>query len=250
MSIKPNSAHRFLSCLAGILSFFILLTFPRGYSLAARPISPLSMPDMASYLPQHDLVYERAPERWLDGIPLANGEVGAMIWGTGAPWKITLDSYAAWETREVPVDPDKYNYRWLRRAVAENREQEVWDTMFPSSVNRSTDGKRQTDVTRLPMPRIEVRFERNGEPRAFESFQARLRLHEGIVEGEFQVQGHKVPWRAWTQNGVPLLVIQFDDMSPDQTPSVRATLDHLDDGTKKTLSDWGYPPAEIQETVT
>ena len=214
--------------------------------MPSHHVSTLRMPDMASYLPQHDLVYERASERWLDGVPLANGEIGAMIWGTGAPWKITLDSYAAWETREVPVDPDRYNYRWLRRAVAENREEEVWDTMFPSSVNRRTDGKRQTDVTRLPMPRIEVHFGGKGEPNAFESYRARLRFFEGIAEGEFQVQGRKIPWRAWTQNGMPLLVIQLDSVPPDRTPVINATLDHLDNGAKKTMSDWGYPPAEIR----
>lgn len=247
MAIHPISGRRLFIYLSAILGVFVLLALASGWTAAAHSASILKMPDMASYLPQHDLVYERAPERWLDGIPLANGEIGAMIWGTGAPWKITLDSYAAWETREVPVDPEKYNYRWLRRAVAEKREQEVWDTMFPSSVNRSPDGKRQTDVTRLPMPRIEVRFEEKGEPRGFESFQARLRLHDGIAEGEFQVRGRKIPWRAWTQNGMPLLIVQFDDMPPNQLPEIKATLDHLNDGARKTLSDWGYPPAEIRE---
>ena len=57
----------------------------------------------ASTLPaldSHDPVWEVPPKRWLDGIPLANGDMGAMIWGDGSPLKITLDKYDAWETRD------------------------------------------------------------------------------------------------------------------------------------------------------
>lgn len=213
-----------------------------------HPISALRPPDMATYLTQHDLIYERAPERWLDGIPLANGEIGAMVWGTGDPLKITLDSYAAWETREVPVDPKKYNYRWLRRAVSERREQEIWETMFPGSGDRPEGAKRLPKVTRLPMPRIEISFAgEGGEPKPFGAFRARLKLHEGIVEGEFSAARRRVPWRAWTQNGAPLLIVQFDGLGHENATSIRATLDHLDKGTKALLSDWGYPAPESRE---
>ncbi len=247
MPMRARLCHSNRIPLFGVLILLFTMTVAGGLPMAAFPPPTIKMPDMAVYLPQHDFIYERAPERWLDGIPLANGEIGAMIWGTGNPWKITLDSYAAWETREVPVDPEKYNYKWVRKAVAENWEKEVWDTMFPSSFQHRTDGKLQTDVTRLPMPRMELTFRSDGEPRVFESFNARLRLHEGIVEGELKILGKSIPWRAWTQNGKPLLVMQFDGLSKDRAPAIRATLDHLNDGAKKTLSDWGYLPTVIRE---
>jgi alpha-L-fucosidase 2 len=246
---RPNRGFRCFVCLAVVLCLILLISPPaqsKARTAADRPVPSMGIPDMASYLAQHDLVYERAPERWLDGIPLANGQIGAMVWGTGAPWKITLDSYAAWETREVGVDPEKYNYRWLRRAVAENREQEVWETMFPGSVDRPPGARRPPKVTRLPMPRVEIQFRGSDRPESFDSFRARLRLHEGIAEGEFQITGRKVPWRAWTQNGAPLLVIQFDGVPADGAPAVKATLEHLDEGAKKLLSDWAYPPAKTK----
>jgi alpha-L-fucosidase 2 len=54
---------------------------------------------MGTYLSQHDLVYEQAPREWEEGIPLGNGDMGALIWGDGAPLRITLDKYDVWETR-------------------------------------------------------------------------------------------------------------------------------------------------------
>ena len=235
-----------LSLLASAVLLFLPAACARENS-ARHPISTLRPPDMASYLSQHDPIYERAPERWLDGIPLANGEIGAMIWGTGDPLKITLDSYAAWETREVAVDPGRYNYQWLRRAVSENREQEIWETMFPGSGHVPKGVKRSPKVTRLPMPRIEIRFGEDGQSTPFGEFRARLRLHEGVVEGEFSHAHLRIPWRAWTQNGAPLIIVQFDGIGPHNAASIRATLDHLDEGTKRLLSDWGYPPPEHRE---
>ena len=44
-----------------------------------------------SLLRQHDFIYERAPMKWLEGIPLANGNMGVMLWGAGAP--LILDGY-------------------------------------------------------------------------------------------------------------------------------------------------------------
>lgn len=245
----PVRSTRIHHCPIPLLAVFVLvgLAVPsKGQPAAGRQGPSLRVPDMASYLPQHDFIYERAPERWLDGIPLANGEIGAMIWGTGAPWKVTLDGYAAWETREVGVDPERYNYQWLRRAVAENREKEVWETMFPGSKDRPAGAPVPPKVTRLPMPRLEIRFGGIAESGPFGSFRARIHLHEGIARGEFEVHGRKIPWRAWTQNGEPLLVMQFDGVSADSAPSIRATLDHLDKGAKKILSDWGYPAAVMK----
>ena len=80
---------------------------------------------MASFLEQHDLIYERAPTEWLTGLPLANGDMGALIWGNGGPLKITLDKYDAWEFRfNKPTDP-RYNYKSLRQLIAEKRFEEA-----------------------------------------------------------------------------------------------------------------------------
>ena len=50
-----------------------------------NPVVEARFPDMEEYLRQHDLLYEKAPLIWEEGIPLANGDMGALLWGDGNP---------------------------------------------------------------------------------------------------------------------------------------------------------------------
>lgn len=81
-----------------------------------------AIPVSQDFLNAHDPIWEAAPQRWLTGIPLANGDIGALIWGDGSPLKITLDKYDAWETREVPLD---LTYQQLRKMVQEEKKTEA-----------------------------------------------------------------------------------------------------------------------------
>ncbi|OHB78170.1 MAG: hypothetical protein A2W31_17795 [Planctomycetes bacterium RBG_16_64_10] len=68
-------------------------------------------------LDQHDPVWEVPPINWLDGIPLANGHIGALVWGTGQPLRVTLDKYDAWERREyILTDRDPTTSTVIRAA--------------------------------------------------------------------------------------------------------------------------------------
>jgi hypothetical protein len=55
--------------------------------------SPNDELPMDSYLAQHDLICEVPPREWEEGIPLGNGDMGALVWGDGDPLRITLDKY-------------------------------------------------------------------------------------------------------------------------------------------------------------
>ena len=69
---------------------------------------------------QHDPIYERAPRVWEEGIPLGNGDMGAVIWRDGAPLRITLDKYDVWELRtQEPTDP-RYNHKLTRPSFADS----------------------------------------------------------------------------------------------------------------------------------
>lgn len=46
-----------------------------------------------------------------EGLPLANGLLGALIWGDGAPLTISLDRTDLWDLREIP-DYHAADYRW------------------------------------------------------------------------------------------------------------------------------------------
>ena len=64
-----------------------------GLLWAAPPAreSPLAAGVWPEFLARHDMVFERAPEKWSQGAPIGNGDLGFMIWGDGNPLIFTLD---------------------------------------------------------------------------------------------------------------------------------------------------------------
>ena len=134
---------------------------------------------MRAYLAQHDLIYAAPPSEWEEGIPLGNGDMGALIWGDGNPLRITLDKYDVWETRSSwPQDP-QYNYKGLRELVAARR----FDDAERIFMGEGRD-PRNPAPTRLPMPRLEIDFA--ARPR---SYAARLHLHGAMATGGFYLRG-------------------------------------------------------------
>ena len=196
-------------------------------------------------LDQHDLVWEVAPARWLTGIPLANGDIGALVWGDGAPLKITLDKYDAWETREAPLD---LSYEQLRQLVRDEKREEAEQAMRTQRLYG--DGPRPT---RLPMPRLEIDF--GG---AVEWGRARLRLHtasaeiDGAADGDgaslkgdgASLKGDPFHIELFVHANENLLVIRIEG-----APAARARfslgLRHLDADAKATLERWGYPAPAV-----
>ena len=71
----------------------------------------IASPDMDQWLKQHDLLYERAPEIWDEGMLLANGDIGAVLWFEGERLNISLDKLDLFETAPQTrvVHPD---YHW------------------------------------------------------------------------------------------------------------------------------------------
>jgi hypothetical protein len=53
--------------------------------------------DITGYLAQHDIVYQSPAPSWVEGLPLGNGDVGALVWGKpGAEQVIHLDKTGIW----------------------------------------------------------------------------------------------------------------------------------------------------------
>lgn len=189
------------------------------------------------FIAQHDMIWERAPQQWLDGVPLANGHVGALIWGDGHPLRITLDKYDCWELRELPTDAEKYNYQTLRRLVEQAEAEQIWQIFGPIAKDSQLPYP-----TRLPMPRLEIDF----GPEC-KDFTARLSLYTGTVCGQISLLSASISWRAYVHAARNLVVIEFNDMPEEFSLSVKVGLDHLNDEAKKTLKSWGYGPAQTGE---
>ena len=193
---------------------------------------------MHSYLPQHDLVYEVAPREWEEGIPLGNGDMGALIWGDGDPLRITLDKYDVWETRSNwPSDP-RYNYTGLRQLIAAKQFDEA-KRIF------ETEGRNPKNPapTKLPMPRMELDF---GEtPRGYT---ARLDLYNAMVRGTLTFAAGALSWSAFVHADKNALVLRFKLPGGVRLKRLKVSLDHLDETARQRLIAMGYPAPEMGQS--
>lgn len=195
----------------------------------------LSDDQIRDYLSRHDPIWEVAPTQWNTGIPLANGHIGALIWGDGSPLKITLDKYDCWELREQVPDPEVFNYRHLRELVEAGEEEQCdWD------LNQAWRRPEKPHPTRLPMPRVEVHL-----PDAAE-FSARLRLHDATAQGVIRCGEADLKWQAWIADSSNLLLIELavGEGAAREDIEVAVSLDHLDEEARRTLATWGYEPPQ------
>lgn len=93
---------------------------------------------------RHGLFYDRPAMRWDEAFPLGNGILGALVWGDGAPLRISLDRTDLWDLRKVPeFDGADYDYQtmvaWHRAGrhddlvrVYEKPYERPWPTKIPA----------------------------------------------------------------------------------------------------------------------
>ncbi len=192
------------------------------------------MPKMEDYLKQHDLIYEKAPVEWSCGIPLANGEIGALIWGDGNPLKITLDKYDNWELRTAkPTDP-RYNYSGLRKLLSEKKFEEARRVFM--DLTRFSGRIEEPYPTRIPLPRVELNFTDH-----VEEFTARLHIYDAVATGSMTSKNGMVQWRCFVHSNRNLIVVELKYLDKTRLKSVKVGLNHLDERVKKALKNWGYP---------
>lgn len=179
------------------------------------------------------MVWEVPPKKWVEGVPLANGRIGAMVWGDGRPLKITLDKYDAWETRERVLGPGEITYTKLRRLVAEGKRTEVEESLF----RRMRNGPRPT---RLPMPRLEIDF---GPSAKF--LGATLSLRKAAATIRLLVGGSPLDVRLWVHARHNVLFIGMKGKAA-QRAAVRVTMDHLDEKATQALQRMGKTDTVIK----
>ena len=195
--------------------------------------------DIETLLKQHDMVYEAAPLEWEQGFLLGNGNLGAVIWGDGAPTHFTLNRMDAWDQRNnLDFGPDG-NYRSLRKLLDDGQIEEA----------AGLYNTRQE----IPYPTCVfiggIRLEFGSEPKAFEG---RLSLFDATAAGTVSLDNGQARFSSFIHAQKDLLVLEVElegDATFKYTPEVdcqilhspqsQAPADHAD-----TLKAWGYPPAE------
>ena len=139
---------------------------------------------MSSFIPaeKHDLYFQKTATRWDEAIPLGSGLTGCLIWGNGAPLRLSLDRGDLWDTRPAPeVLAEDYTYEELIRLVQQKKQDEI-RRRFDDFYNYPTP-------TKIPAGRLELSF-----GKAADNVDSHLSLHraEASVNLHFGEQSARV----------------------------------------------------------
>ncbi|MFH1477998.1 MAG: glycoside hydrolase family 95-like protein [Verrucomicrobiota bacterium] len=178
--------------------------------------------------------------RWIDGLPLANGGIGAVIWGNGAPLIFTLDSYDVWETRTLwPGDDPRFTYANLRRLKEEGRIAELYEVALRRRNTRFTESP-PPHPTRLPLGRMEIRW-----PKPPPEFKARLDLYRAGVNGRLGFGNGQAVYKSFICSTRNVLVLEIRSDARVPMPEVCLCPAPTDDFSRKLLRSWKYPEPEL-----
>jgi alpha-L-fucosidase 2 len=149
--------------------------------------------------PKHGLHFETPSQTWDEAIPLGNGLLGALVWGDGAPLKISLDRTNLWDLRPVPEFYTKeYSYKTMRQWVKEGRLNDLHRLYDKPYGNPGP--------TKIPAGRIEITF---GNNPVFEN--ASLNLAEALSTVQFKDMSQV---RVFIHATEPVGMIRIDSSGP------------------------------------
>ena len=137
---------------------------------------------------------EAPVDRWVDAIPLGNGQAGALLWGSGDELRVTLDRADYWHVRRNPImdDPDA---TWSRLPLYTN---DMRRLLSKYCVRR--------DPCKLPGVRLVVRLADGASCRRFA-----LNAREGSAEIVVATKAGERRLRAWFDDDSPYLSMAVPD---------------------------------------
>ncbi|MBI4026878.1 MAG: glycoside hydrolase N-terminal domain-containing protein [Verrucomicrobia bacterium] len=124
---------------------------------------------------RHDLHLAAPIDRWDEAIPLGNGLMGVLLWGSGRHLKLSLDRGDLWDLR-VPEEFKRPEFNWqtIKDAVARG-DKKLLEDLFEVPYSKTPQ------PTKLPAGRIELTLDGQGDAK---SFHLDLRRAMGRVELE------------------------------------------------------------------
>jgi len=143
------------------------------------------------FLAQQDLINERPPRTWLEGLPLGNGHLGVVAWGGVREWHLTLDRIDLWDLRWAePDDP-----RW--GVLLRNGPEGAWRSFLernPGAPRKLAAGRWTLELVGLPS---EVRF------------RERLALHPAMATRCLEQGDRTLRLDLWVQATRPLVCVRL-----------------------------------------
>jgi alpha-L-fucosidase 2 len=200
-------------------------------------------------LTPHNLHFTKMPEKWIDGIFLGNGDIGAMIWGDGAPLKISLDKIDFWENRmhEDGQFGPEHNWEDMQKLIAEKNHVKLVEK-YQLYMSKSGDTWK-VQPTRLPVPRLEINLNKIWSDCSIE-----LDLYNAMIKGYLENDNEngkglpKIEIKSFIHADLNCFTIELklnDNISNStvdlKDSPIKIDYQHLDDKAKANLKAWGYP---------
>ena len=182
-------------------------------------------------LTRHNLLWTKLPEKWIDGMFLGNGEIGAMIWGDGAPLKITLDKMDFWEERmgEHAQWGAEHNWEDMKNLIKQKKQNELLQ-----KYERYSAKAKEPTPTRLPVPRLELKLGK------YEGCKLELNLQTATLEGKI----NELAFSSYIHSELNFLIMNIDSSKDIE---IKVDYDHLEKKAKNILDGWGYAPLRYEQ---
>jgi alpha-L-fucosidase 2 len=200
--------------------------------------------DFAGFLERHDPVWEVPAERWSQGLPLGNGDLGAVIWGTGNPLVITLDKTDIWEKRHWTPNPEHFKWREFRKLLETGTlragEKDFQRPPSPAVPKVNSGSPPIPYPTRLPVGRGELR-----PIGQVKSARMHLNLWTATAAGEVVTDRGQIQWKALVHSSEPLMIVEIEGSGEEEKAGFSALpFNNPKQGASQvvaTLTAWGYP---------
>lgn len=193
----------------------------------------LSFPTL-DVLKNHEplLDYDTPAMVWDEALPLGNGTLGALVWGDGAPLRISLDRTDLWDLRPVPeYHSEDYDYTRMRQWEKEGKVKEL-EALYDNPYH-------QPAPTKIPAGRIEIKLP---EGAIFE----RAQLSAQVPAATVRFKGGSA--RVWVHATLPAGFITLEGLTPASVTLQAPAFGGKDTATEKPgivagdLSELGYAP--------
>ena len=185
---------------------------------------------MKNYWPkqQSNLTLDAPIDRWDEAIPLGNGLLGALLWGSGNNLKVSLDRGDIWDLRDPGFDALQWNWQRMKELVSKGDADSLAETFEKPNSEKPYP-------TKISVGRIEFDLPQNI---CFQKFSLDL------ATAHSQVDGGMI--EAFVSAVQPVCMIRFKGIKPSfrLMPSGADTNAAGDDGGLGRLATslLGYPP--------
>lgn len=144
------------------------------------------------------IYFKKLPRRWIEGVPLGNGEIGVMCWAKDRQLKFTFDSASAWDLRHTP--PQRHHENWPFAKLRALVEKKDFDTIKQLTAQVKLDPLRPR---KLFLGRFELAHEFAAD------CAMRLSLEDGLWSGTLRSKAGKHTLTAFVARTEDLFVLRL-----------------------------------------